>query len=151
MAKRVKRNFKYKQKVVNGGIDKKCHYKYNQPLIDYDYLDKLSEEEKTWLATFSDNYYGGRSPKNAKNVITDKEELRKIWRDNAARKEDFFSYSLDRLAGCRDAKANDAILEMGALRQYIARLDRASPEYEEYKQLEADLKKRRVPMPTDKI
>ena len=38
-------------------LDKKCATKARRSYLDYDYVDKLSEVERDWLARFSDEFY----------------------------------------------------------------------------------------------
>lgn len=62
-----------KKSSKNRGLYKQNHYKYNQEYVDYDYIDKLTDEEAEWLANFSDNYYSGRFKKDdALNPIKDR-------------------------------------------------------------------------------
>ena len=51
--------------------------------IDYNYLDKLTEEEQIWLAEFTDAYYTGANNKVSKTWS--KEEKRDCYNRNNAR------------------------------------------------------------------
>ncbi len=46
------------------GLVKEVNLKIRQDLIDYDYIDKLSHEEKLWLSKFTDEYVGGAFKKD---------------------------------------------------------------------------------------
>jgi len=45
--------------------------------IDFDYIQKLSEDEKKWLHTFVEEYYCGKVSKNNANALHTSKELRK--------------------------------------------------------------------------
>jgi len=71
--------------------------------IDYDYLDKLSEEEFEWLSKFTDIYLYGRGSdakewlmENDDNIETEEQaqaELRKSYNRNNCRKRDVRNYA----------------------------------------------------------
>jgi hypothetical protein len=76
----------------NKGMHPQYHYGYNREFVDYDYIEKLSEEEAEWLANFSDNYYGGRfKSDDSKNPIKTVEERRKQYNAASRRRFDFTS------------------------------------------------------------
>jgi hypothetical protein len=56
----------------------------NTNLLDYDYLDKLSEDEIEWLAQFSSEWVGAASKPN----LFTREQLREAWRDQKRRLKD---------------------------------------------------------------
>lgn len=51
--KKLKKNVRLKS------LDKAYQPRTRKELIDYDYIDKLSPEEKELIAQFTDEYYGG--------------------------------------------------------------------------------------------
>lgn len=53
-----------KRRKKAAGCFPQCHYQYSREFVDYDYVDKLSDEEAEFLANFSDNYYSGRFRKD---------------------------------------------------------------------------------------
>ena len=56
-------------------------------MVDYDYIDKLSPEDKAWLDQFSSEYYGA----NLKNKKYPTEERKKIFDANNARNRDLWN------------------------------------------------------------
>ena len=64
-----------KRRKKAAGCFPQCHYQYSREYVDFDYVDKLSDEEAEWLANFADNYYSGRFRKDVeKNPIKEKKE-----------------------------------------------------------------------------
>lgn len=54
--------------------------------VDYDYVDKLSDDERAWLSQFSREYYQSVFPQEG--AMHDKDERKKVYaRDNAARRD----------------------------------------------------------------
>src|SRR5229473_1023453 len=41
------------------GLKKQFYADYLRSLVDYDYADELTEEERIWLAAFTEEYYRG--------------------------------------------------------------------------------------------
>lgn len=62
-------------------------------LIDYDYVDKLTEEEKTWLNKFTEEYVNASlDTKDLNNNFHSTEELKKdCYRRNNARNRDILT------------------------------------------------------------
>jgi hypothetical protein len=68
------------------GLDKKCHPRSRWEMLDYDYINKLSDEDKAMLSKFTDEYYGA--------TLANKDD----WH---GRKKDFHRLKKDRKA-CQD-------------------------------------------------
>lgn len=68
-------------------MDPKLNLKSRTDLIDYDYLDKLDEKDKQWLAQFTDEYTNA-SFKKAKNIHRTKELRKDSYNRNNHRNND---------------------------------------------------------------
>ena len=78
-----------KNKRKDHGCHPQCHYMSSREHVDYDYVDKLTDEEAEWLGNFSDNYYSGRfKSDDSKNPIKDRKEC---YRRAHAQRRDFIS------------------------------------------------------------
>jgi hypothetical protein len=55
--------------------------------VDQDYINKLTPEEREWLAKFNDNYYGAKFPKDEPNGWTDVEKRERYVAKNAANRD----------------------------------------------------------------
>lgn len=88
----------------NGKIRKQSYKKSAQEYVDYDYLDKLSDEEKQWLDRFSKQYYGNdqtdvecsstRCKQGKKNIRHDPECIKfRLNQANHSRNYDQYSYA----------------------------------------------------------
>lgn len=79
------------------GLNKKVNTKVRQELIDYDYLDKLSPEEKEWLNRFSEEFHGANFLKSkngnysTKNIHRTKKQRKDCYDRNNARNRDVYS------------------------------------------------------------
>lgn len=69
------KNKNARQRVKYPGLDTNYALKIRRDAIDYDYVDKLSEEEKQWLNNFTEEFIGGSFNKNKKQIHPD--ELKK--------------------------------------------------------------------------
>lgn len=67
--------------------------KTRQELIDYDYIDKLSESEKAWLNKFTEEYVGANLDReNFKNNLNNTKEMKQgIDKMNNLRKFDIYT------------------------------------------------------------
>lgn len=74
-------------------LSKQVNLKSRQNLIDYDYINKLSDEEKKWLDKFTKEYTNASiDTKNLENNLHNTIELKKDCFDrNNARNRDLYS------------------------------------------------------------
>ena len=70
-------------------LDPRVNSRTKQQYIDYDYLDKLTQDEKEWLNRFSGEYYSGDFKKESGSVRGDGKYLKDCIHptDAATRKE----------------------------------------------------------------
>lgn len=59
--------------------------------VDFDYLNKLSEEELDWLNDFCREYYSAHFKKNGENLHKTDEEKRELYGANNSRDRDMFT------------------------------------------------------------
>lgn len=110
----MKKNMRSKTKYP--ALNKKLNVKVRQELIDYDYLDKLSEEEKKWLNKFTEEYVNASFKKtesgnySSKNLHRKKTQRKDCYDRNNKRNADIFSVtkSNDML---KDSESLNATLE----------------------------------------
>lgn len=74
------------------GLKPNLNLRNRQELIDHDYIDKLSHEEKKFLSNFNEEYIGGNFKHSGKILHRTKEEKRKCYGRNNARNRDLFSH-----------------------------------------------------------
>ena len=67
--------------------------KTSKKFMDYDYINKLSPEERDWLKNFSASFYGLPSSEKTNPIFkqTDQETRRALWRDDHARRRDIWN------------------------------------------------------------
>jgi hypothetical protein len=65
--------------------------KYARDLMDFDYLDQLTEEELDWLDQFSREYYNDDFT-NQNRIHTDKDQKRKLHDSHNKRRRDVWGY-----------------------------------------------------------
>lgn len=77
----------------HAALDPKLNLKTRQHLIDYDYIDKLSEEEKDWLNKFTEEYVNASMDRKnlANNTSPELEWKQECDRLNNARKNDLYT------------------------------------------------------------
>lgn len=79
---------KPKQKFLPG-LSAKCTSRCAREFVDFDYVDKLSSEEKQWLDQFSREYY--QNDFSAPEFHVDKESKRELYRTNNERARDIWN------------------------------------------------------------
>jgi len=96
--KKVKNNKKkHRAKINRRNQDKfsalKPHYnlKTRYEELDYDYLDKLTDEEKDWLARFTEEYTHANFNHPGKKIHKTKQQRREIYSRNNARNRDILT------------------------------------------------------------
>lgn len=63
-----------------------------QHCVDYDYVDKLTEEEKLWLAEFTDMIYNNTNNTEFFGIDnTDNQYMREIYKETNARNKDLYN------------------------------------------------------------
>lgn len=82
-------------------------------LNDIDYVDKLSEEEKDWLNRFLQETVVANFHHGGETIIDDKEERRKIYRENNKRNVDVYSLNKSRGSLYFTPKFQDSDEDMG--------------------------------------
>lgn len=88
--KKVKK-IKKRDSISHPGLNKGVNAKTRHDLLDYDYIHKLSAEEKTWLDRFSSEWVGAAFEKTAsdkyssKNLHKTAKKRREIYGNNNSR------------------------------------------------------------------
>lgn len=72
------------------GLNKKLHTKVRQELIDQDYIDKLSDEEKKWLSDFNEEYVAADFRHKGKKLHKRKTHIKEINASSHARRTDAY-------------------------------------------------------------
>lgn len=104
-----------RKKAKYPALNKKMNTKVRQELIDYDYLKKLSPEEKEWLNKFTEEYVSSSFKKNKKtgrykdNLHKTKAQRKDCYDRNNARNRDIFSIT----------KSNDMLKEPKVLNEFL--------------------------------
>ena len=73
------------------GLTHNVNPKTRWELIDHDYIDKLSEEEKQWLSNFNEEYLSGNFNHKGKKFHKTKKSKRECYTRNNARNRDTFT------------------------------------------------------------
>lgn len=96
MAKKTKASIKKKNRRSQKkypALDPQYNLKTRQALLDYDYLDKLSEKEMKWLNKFTEEYVNASFPKGRgkKHLHKSQELKRDCYNRNNARNRDILT------------------------------------------------------------
>lgn len=89
-------------KVKFPALDKKYNLKTRQDLIDYDYIDKLTDKEKAFLNSFTEEYVGANFKHKGKKLHKSKTKKKDCFDRNNSRNRDIYTIS----------KANDMLKEL---------------------------------------
>lgn len=74
------------------GLNPGVNGRFRKDAIDFDYLDKLSPEEKDWLNRFMEEYNGTNFAHPGELLHKDKEEQRKLYGKNNASRRDLVNH-----------------------------------------------------------
>ena len=72
-------------------LDKKFTLKTRQELVDYDYIDKLSEAEKDWLNRFTEEYTNAKFNHDGKKIQKSKKYTKDSYDRNNSRNRDILT------------------------------------------------------------
>lgn len=89
-----------RKKTKNPELQPKMHLKIRQELVDYDYVNKLSEEEKAWLNRFTKEWVSASFEKSTtgnrhsvKNLNKGEKARQEIYTNNNKRNNDAYGVS----------------------------------------------------------
>lgn len=114
-----------KKKKKRNPLNFKQQTRPRREFMDYDYVHKLSPEEKEFLAKFTDEYYGGAVKKGCKTDIhysPDKKEYDRLRKDcyNRNNRQNIDTYGLSKMAlRLVDIENDVAIDELDKKASYI--------------------------------
>lgn len=103
------------------GLKKNVNTKVRQELIDHDYIDKLSVEEKEWLSKFNEEYLSGSFTKtkngnySSKNLHKTKKLRQDCYNRNNWRNNDVLGVTKAN-GMLKDAESVKAVLEDRSVR-----------------------------------
>lgn len=80
-----------RSKVKYPALDPTYNLKTRVPLIDYDYLDKLSDKEKEWLNSFTEEYTNANFNHKGKKIQKRKKHTKDAYDRNNARNRDILT------------------------------------------------------------
>lgn len=80
-----------RSRVKNPGLKKHYHSRIRQEYFDYDYIDKLSEKEKEWLNSFTEEELAANFNHKGKKLNKTKAQKRKKYNENNARNRCIYS------------------------------------------------------------
>lgn len=105
-----------KQPPPKYGLRRASTKKEAVPLVDFDYVHKLSEAEKLWLDQFAHEFYQARFPTRYKPFHETPESRRLIYAADNARRRDLWNHAARfPLTGADEDETRspeDAIIEM---------------------------------------
>jgi hypothetical protein len=74
-----------------GALDPKFAPKVRKEYLDFDYLDQLSEEEKTWLNKFVDEELHASFKNDKRDLNKTKDDKKRAYSNNNSRNRDLYS------------------------------------------------------------
>lgn len=80
-----------RSRVKNAALIPRFNSKIRQPTIDQDYIDKLNDKEKEWLASFMEETNNANFNHGGKKHYKTKTKKREIYNANNARQRDIMS------------------------------------------------------------
>lgn len=94
-------------------LDPTLNLKSRSHLADYDYLDKLSDEEKQWLNDFSEGHNNANMTEGAKKIFKTDKEKKDCFNSNNARNRCILtrSHAGGTLRLFEDLKLNERLIE----------------------------------------
>lgn len=72
-------------------LDPKYNLKSRSELIDYDYIDKLSDKEKEFLNNFTEEFIGANMNHKGKKLHKKKDQIKDCYNRNNARNRDILT------------------------------------------------------------
>lgn len=75
------------------GLKKGLFSKIKQEYFDFDYIDSLSDDEKSWLSRFINEYLGANLSSDEQKFHTSKEHRKDVFDRNNARQRDIYGVS----------------------------------------------------------
>jgi hypothetical protein len=94
-----------RSRVKYPALDVQYNLKIRKEQIDFDYIDKLSEEEKLWLNNFMEEYNGANFKHKGKKLHRTKAKKKDCFDKNNSRNRDIYSI----------AKASETLNELTPL------------------------------------
>lgn len=79
-----------RSKVKYAGLDKSVNLKIRHEIMDFDYLDKLSDDDKKWLSNFMREYASADFTHKGKKLHRTKKKIKAVYDANNARNRDAF-------------------------------------------------------------
>lgn len=110
MRKKKKNPKRYKAKYP--GLTKRFNSRTKHEYIDFDYVDKLTEDEKEWLNNFNEEYLGGNFQHSGKQLHKTKAAKRDCYNRNNARNRCAYSIAKARGKVTDEEGRPDTDLEM---------------------------------------
>lgn len=118
----VAKEKKRRDKIKHPALNKKYSPKVRQEYIDYDYLDKLSPEEKDWLNKFSEEYINARFNGDETDIDQSAEGRKASYDRNNARNRCLYSQLKVR-------RMNDKLLNYDDVVNIIEETQEQAPKY----------------------
>lgn len=73
------------------GLDQGAHRPIRRELVDYDYTDKLNDEQKDWLHRFTEEEVAANLQHRGEKFNKTEKEKKRIWKKNNDRNNDHYA------------------------------------------------------------